>query len=122
MSKESNVIDMPKAAEVTETTETEEEKNNDLIVKFSKPYKFEGVEYTEVDLSGIENLNTKDLAAINRQVGRIPGSSALIPEASTEFALHIAARAAQKPIEFFELLPMKEGMAVRAAVTGFLLM
>lgn len=33
--------------------ETEEES---LVLKFRKPYKFEGQEYTEVDLSGMEDM------------------------------------------------------------------
>ena len=102
--------------------ETVNREENSLIVKFNKPYKFEGNTYTEIDLSGLEDMNTKDLEAVNREVGRVTGSSALIPEASTEFAIALAARAAKQPIEFFELLPMKDGIAVRAAVTGFLLM
>lgn len=30
------------------------------IVKFAKPYSFEGTEYTEVDLSGMDKLTIQD--------------------------------------------------------------
>lgn len=36
--------------------ETEEES---LVLKFRKPYKFEGQEYTEVDLSGMEDMTAR---------------------------------------------------------------
>lgn len=31
------------------------------IVKFAKPYSFEGTEYTEVDLSGMDKLTIQDM-------------------------------------------------------------
>lgn len=42
--------------------------NNELLVKFDKPYTFEGVDYNEIDLSRIENLSTKDLINADKTV------------------------------------------------------
>lgn len=37
-----------------------------LVLKFRKPYKFEGQEYTEVDLSGMEDMTAGDLCAVGK--------------------------------------------------------
>ena len=49
-------------AEDGEDTEPE-----DLILRFAKPYKFGGQEYTEVDLSGLEDVT----AGVLENVGKI---------------------------------------------------
>ena len=38
------------------------------IVKFAKPYKFEGTEYTEVDLSGMDDLTIQDMIDIQKNL------------------------------------------------------
>ena len=38
------------------------------IVKFAKPYSFEGTEYTEVDLSGMDKLTIQDMIDIQAVV------------------------------------------------------
>lgn len=45
---------------------TAEEKNEEesLVLKFRKPYTFENQEYTEVDLSGMEDMTAGDLCAV----------------------------------------------------------
>lgn len=40
------------------------------IVKFAKPYSFEGTEYTEVDLSGMDKLTIQDMDAGWQDAGR----------------------------------------------------
>ena len=57
---------------------TAEEKNEEesLVLKFRKPYTFENQEYTEVDLSGMEDMTAGDLCAVaklaNRDLGVTP--------------------------------------------------
>ena len=83
-----------------------------LVLKFRKPYKFEGQEYTEVDLSGMEDMTAGDLCAVaklaNRELGVTP-----IPEMTLPYASH-------KPVEFFKGLPPVEAMKLKNLVTGFL--
>ena len=61
-----------------------------LVLKFRKPYKFEGQEYTEVDLSGMEDMTAGDLCAVaklaNRELGVTP-----IPEMTLPYAMYMAA-------------------------------
>ena len=85
----------------------EEPEEESLILKFRKPYKFEGVEYTEVDLSGMEDMTTADLCAVGKIMAK-QGMVTPMPEVTV------------KPVEFFKGLPPKEGIALKNMVTGFL--
>lgn len=89
-----------------------------LLIRFNKPFKFEGKEYTEIDLSGLESMSAADMIA----VGKIMPKSGVdvMPEVTLEFAVHLAARAAKQPVEFFTALPMKEALKVKNRVMGFL--
>ena len=89
-----------------------------LIVKFSKPYKFEGREYTEVDLSGLEDLSAEDMISADKYLSK-NGSFSVVPEMALEYACFIAAQCSGQPIEFFRRLPAKEAIKVKNKVTGF---
>ena len=98
MSKdESQVINL----EAPEATEDES-----LIVKFNKPYRFEGETYQSVDLSRIEDISAEDMIAADKYLTR-SGNFSVMPEMSLEYALFIAARATGKPVEFFRGLPRR---------------
>lgn len=90
-----------------------------LLIKFNKPFHFEGKEYTEIDLAGLENMSAADMIAVNKIMART-SSIEVMPEVSLEYACNIAARATKQPIEFFTALPMKEAMKVKNRVMGFL--
>lgn len=103
-------------AEDGEDTEPE-----DLILRFAKPYKFGGQEYTEVDLSGLEDVT----AGVLESVGKItakknPGMNPALLEMSMQFCNYLAQRVAKLPLEFFTGLPAKEAIKLKTMVTGFL--
>lgn len=103
-------------AEDAEGTEPE-----DLVLRFAKPYKFGGVEYTEVDLSGLEDVT----AGVLENVGKItakknPGMNQALQEMSLTFCTYLAQRVAKMPLEFFTGLPAKEAIKLKALVTNFL--
>lgn len=103
-------------AEDGEDTEPE-----DLILRFAKPYKFGGQEYTEVDLSGLEDVT----AGVLESVGKItakknPGMNPALQEMSLTFCTYLAQRVAKLPLEFFTGLPAKEAIKLKTMVTGFL--
>jgi len=104
--------------EIVEDISTEDEENK-LVLKFTKPYKFEGEEYNEVDLSNLENLTASDMIAAQKQVNK-GGNVDIIPEMSLQYACIISARVSKKPIEFFTALPAKEAIKLKNIVTGFL--
>ena len=103
-------------AEGGEDTEPE-----DLILRFAKPYKFGGQEYTEVDLSGLEDVT----AGVLESVGKItakknPGMNPALQEMSLTFCTYLAQRVAKLPLEFFTGLPAKEAIKLKTLVTNFL--
>lgn len=91
-----------------------------LVIKFGKPYQFDRKEYTEIDLSGMENLTGDDMVAINRHMARSLSGSAAVPEMCVEYACYFAGRAAKLPVEFFMGLPAREVLKVKNRVVGFL--
>lgn len=98
-------------------TNTQEDESSTLV-KFSKAYRFEGNDYTEVDLSGMDDLSAEDMIAADRYLTR-SGSFSVMPEMTLEYACFIAARAAKQPIEFFRGLPPKDALKVKNRVTSF---
>ena len=97
----------------------EEPEEESLVLKFRKPYKFEGVEYTEVDLSGMEDMTAADLCAVGTIMTKL-GIVNPVAEMTVDYAIYMAARASGKPVEFFQGLPPKEGIRLKNMVTGFL--
>lgn len=99
--------------------QAEEPEDDSLILKFRKPYKFEGVEYTEVDLSAMEDMTAADLCAVGKIMTKL-GIVNPVAEMTVDYAIYMAARASGKPVEFFQGLPPKEGIKLKNMVTGFL--
>lgn len=93
--------------------------NETLIVTFNKPYTFEGKEYKEVDLSGIEDLTGNDLLEVDK-ISSAANAVALVPEMTLSYNAAIAARVSKQPIEFFYQLPAKDALKVKNAVMTFL--
>jgi len=99
------------------TTAAATEEKNEYYVEFKKPYKFEGKEYAGIDLSGVAELKIKDLAEVQKQLQNGGEAAAsLLMETTTAFIYTIAARATQKPVEFFKRMPVKKIEAVRETV------
>lgn len=105
--------------ELRNTTTEHEDEAQELttLVKFSRPYTFEGETYTEIDLSGLETVTAGDVIRVNNQVKK---GNDLVPELSMQFACQMAARVSHKPVEFFTRLPARDGMKVKNVVTGFI--
>ena len=97
-----------------------EDDEESLIIKFKKPYKFEGKEYESIDLSGLEDLTAEDMVALEKQYDRKTPGLNFMSELKVEYAMMMAARAARQPVEFFEQLPAKEAVKVKNRIMGFL--
>lgn len=109
------------AVDSTATFDEAENEDVSMVIKFKKPYKFEGKEYTEVDLSGLDELQASDMIAVNKYMQRTSGGIIdVMPEVSMEYACVLASKAAKLPIEFFTSLPPREAMKVKNRVMGFL--
>ena len=103
-------------AEGGEDTEPE-----DLVLRFGKPYKFGGQEYTEVDLSGLEDVTAGALENVGKIAAKKnPGMNPALQEMSLTFCTYLAQRVAKLPLEFFTGLPAKEAIKLKTLVTNFL--
>lgn len=85
------------------------------IVKFDKPYKFEGKEYDSLDLSGMEKMTVQDLIDVQKSIGNEMVAMSVM-EMSTAFAQEMAVKATGKPVEFFKLMPRGKIKKVQAAI------
>lgn len=94
------------------------EKDNSLIIEFKKPIKFEGKEVKKIDLSGLENIKTKDLIEVEKQYG-IEGNFSSQPETTVAYARLIGEKVSDLPLEFFDSLKAKEILKVRNVVVSF---
>lgn len=100
-------------------TETENTEKN--VITFNKPYKFEGTEYTEIDLSGLDKLTIKDAIDIQTQlITKREVAATVLTETSTAFARMVIAKATGYPIEFFEVMPRSQSKQVQQAVMMYL--
>ena len=104
---------------VSENEKAENEEKS-MVIVLKKPYVFERVEYKEIDLSGMEDLQASDMIAVNKLMKRTSAGFDVMPEVSLEYACNIAAKATKKHIEYFLQLPPREAMRVKNKVLGFL--
>ena len=118
-----NVLDPaaqnPQNFELTPAAAPDTEDQEDLVLRFKKPYSFEGETFTEVDLSGLEDLSAADLCKVGKMVKKIDGVDP-IAEMSLPYAIFMAARVTGKPLEFFQQLPAREAVKLKNLVVGFL--
>ena len=103
------------------TEDAEDTEPEDLVLRFAKPYKFGGMEYTEVDLSGLEDVTAGTLESVGKIVAKKnPGMNPALQEMSLTFCTYLAQRVAKLPVEFFTGLPAKDAIKLKALVTNFL--
>lgn len=86
--------------------------------KFAKPYKFDDIEFTEIELD-LDALTGKDISSAKR-VWAMAGNFSPMPSADMDFCAALAAQASKQPIEFFEQLPAREFNKVTQMVSNFL--
>lgn len=94
------------------------EEEDEFVVKFRKPFNFEGDVFTELDLHGLEDLRGRDLTAIEKAFNKT-GVSSFVPESTTTYAKIVATKVTGLPAEYFEDLPVGEVEKIKNAVVGF---
>lgn len=99
----------------------EDNEPEDLVLKLSKPYVFEGRTYEELDLSGLENATAGDLARAAKITSKKHrGLNAATLEMTAEYAAVMGHLVTKLPLEFFERMPAKDAIALKGKVVGFL--
>lgn len=94
----------------TAAQEPAEDQEESLILKFRKPYMFEGKEYTEVDLSAMEDMTAEDLCAMGKIMTKL-GIVNPVAEMTVDYAIYMAARASGKPVEFSRACPPRRALS-----------
>jgi hypothetical protein len=108
-----------KKTEITEILDTDGEViENEYLIVFRKPYKFDDEEYKQIDLSGLDDLSAADMISANKIMER-SGSTSFLPEMSLQYACIIAAKATKLPVEFFNGLHPREAIKVKNKVVSF---
>ena len=92
--------------------------DDELVIKFRKPYEFDGESFKELDLHGLEDLRGRDLTAIEKAFNKT-GVSSFVPESTTTYAKIVATKVTGLPAEYFEDLPVGEVEKIKNAVVGF---
>lgn len=94
------------------------EEENDLLVEFKKPFKWEDKEYKSVDLSPLDNMSGRQLSEIYKEYGKL-GIAAAIPAQTPAFAALTASKATGLPVEFFHSLPARELFKISVSVSSY---
>lgn len=90
------------------------------IFKLKKSVVFEGNEYTQIDLSGLEELSGEEYGSLLKQTENLDGAD-MVPEKSLTFAYLAAAKVTGLPYDFFKKLSAKDTCRLRYAVSSFFL-
>lgn len=105
---------------INEAAETAQPEGGKLV-KLNTPYRFEGTEYSEIDLGGLDKLTIRDAIDAQRELfAQQEVASSMLCETTTAFARTIAAKATGLPVEFFKLAPRGVSKRVAAVVRGHL--
>lgn len=111
LSAQSDAVSRNEEAEIREI---------DYVVRFKKPYLFNGKEIDQVDMSGLEELTTMDAQLIDREMAKLNH----YPKAKfrdTLYCKHIAMRVTGLPADFFNMLRWKDINEIISTVTWYFL-
>lgn len=92
-----------------------------LIIRLYDPYKIDGVEVKEIDLSGLYDMTAEDMFAVDDQMRR-RGYSGSNPEITRLYALLTAARINHKPWEWCNTMKARDAVRIKNVVSGFFYM
>ena len=117
MAEEKNITVMTEEKTEAAAPKTE----NQYLLKLNRPYVFEGTEYAEIDLAGLDKLTVQDAINAQRQLfnEREPAAM-LLCETTTAFVRILAAKATDLPIEFFKLAPRGVSRRIYGMVMGYM--
>ncbi len=96
-----------------------------MHIDFTKPYKFEGKEFSGIDLD-VEELTGKELKNAIKSYKSLNGNNILIKNAATsslisddDFIFYFLAQKTKHPVEFFEGLLIPDYLGIIGKVSVF---
>ena len=123
---DNNIVNISEEAEKEEIKREEAEEGAEeakRVITLRKPVDFEGKTYTEIDLSGLDQLTGKDIRDLDRlfriKGGKITGN---VKEFDSTYLQLVASRATKLPLEFFDKIGIKDATRLEITIRNFLLM
>ena len=90
-----------------------------MIIALDKPFTFEDKQYTEINLTGLDDMTTEDMCVAHNMYLRNGANPVGVPEFDPVYACIVAHLVTGLPIEFFKALPAKDGRSVKNVVTSY---
>lgn len=87
------------------------------VMRFEKPYSYQGETYTEIDLNAVADLNSMNESAAENKVARM-GFPITETSLNYYYSCVLASMATGKPEEFFTGLPLCEVLKLKHAVNA----
>lgn len=98
---------------------TEDQKIEEMMTfKLNQSFKYDGKEITELDLSGLLDLNARDLVDIDREMTR-RGFTGARTELTRQYAMLVAARCVKKPWDFCDRMSARDSIRLKEYVVTF---
>ena len=88
------------------------------VLTLKKPLNFEGKEYTEIDLSELDELTTRQLKEADKLVD-ISQRMLTMKEVTLDYACVVAHISTHLPLEFFDQLSAVDAVSLRIMVVQF---
>ena len=102
-----------------ESVENEEQKIEEMMsFKLNQSFKYDGEEITELNLSGLLDLNARDLVDIDREMAR-RGFAGARNELTRQYAMLVAARCNKKPWDFCDRMSARDSIRLKEYVVTF---
>lgn len=99
---------------------TEDNEDDDAIVHLSKKMKYEGKIITEIDISGIKDLNAKDLKKVEKLYRKTAKNLSAAPETTLDYAIAMASYLTGMPVGLLSLMSATDSLKLKNRVINFL--
>lgn len=115
------------AASASLSEESNEEKENEAAVEIlkkamselSQPFKYNGKEVKGIDLSGLLELTSLDMAEIDLEMLRRGYVSVYRQEMTRQYAMLVCAKINHMPFDFCDRMSARDSIRLRDAVSTF---
>ncbi len=89
-----------------------------MTIKLGEPYKYDGEEIKEIDLSGLMDLTARDMVELDREMIRLGFTGARF-EMTRQYALLTAAKINHKPADYCDRMSARDSIRIKEYVTAF---
>lgn len=104
--------------EAEDAKQETQKQENPLILKLADPYKFDGIEVTELNMEGITELTAGDMCQLDREMIK-RGYSGTRMDATRQYAMLVAAKVNGKPVDYCDRMGARDSIRLRDFVATF---